>query len=126
VGIFEMILGNPGISILIWLQEHVEYVSAVLGVYLLIILPARFQQKKIEARTKKLINEKIKDLKTNRSKVTLSILKKNITPIWIQESKTWGKYILGKRGLFPIRFKPEESYDRFITQEVLEESLNET
>lgn len=123
MGIFEMMVGRLGISIIIWLQDHADAVAIVLGIYLTIIVLARYQQEMVQKKTNQLIASTILDTRETGKRISKSSIEHSMKAVWLEQSRRWALFILGKRKLFPVPFVPEKSYSTFVTQERLDEFI---
>ena len=123
MGLFEMLMGKLGLSILAWLQEHMEISLGVLAVYFLIMYSAKYQVRKIQTKTIELIKDTIRELKTRKRSLSVSTVLKKIQPIWIEKSKKWAIFVPGKYSLYPISHKPKKTFNEFVTREVIQSIL---
>lgn len=120
MGLYEMMAGTLILSILDWLQKNINTVSIFIGIYLLLIFLARYQDRRIERNTNRLIANTIMELSKSGRGVTPSHVEKQMKPVWLKESKKWVLFVLGKRGLFPVIYKPENNFQKYVSKEKID------
>ena len=119
MGLFEMMMGKLGLSILAWLQEHMDVALGVLIAYFVVVYAAKYQMRRIEMNTIKLIQNTITNLKKKNHSPSVSTVLKSLKPVWIEQSKRWALFILGKFNLYPIPYRPEKNFEKFVTRELV-------
>ncbi len=120
MGLYEMMAGTLILSILDWLQKNINTVSIFIGIYLLLIFLARYQDRRIEHNTNRLIAKTIMELSKSGRDVSPSRVEKQMKPLWLEQSKKWVLFVLGKRGLFPVIYKPENNFQKYVSKEKID------
>ena len=123
MGLFEMMMGKLGLSILAWLQEHMEISLGVVIAYFVVIYITKYQVRRIQVNTNKLIEQTIADVKMKKRSPSVSAVLKRLKPIWTEKSKKWAVFVLGKYGLYPIPHRPEKNFDEFVSRELIQSIL---
>jgi len=123
MGLFEMMMGNLGLSILAWLRDHMQLSIGVMIAYFIIMYTASFQEKIIRARTLELVKNISREMKQNGMSISASSVYKKVLPLWMKQSKKWVLFLPGKYSLYPIPHIPSKNNLVYLNNDIVKDIL---